>query len=45
LAGAAAASYFAPAQWAQRLWPNWLLIMPIGAFVVLGYSLMPLFLR
>jgi len=45
LAGAVAVSYFVPSQWAQRLWPGWLLIMPIGAFVILGYSLMPLFLR
>jgi hypothetical protein len=45
LAGAAAVGYFIPSQWAQRLWPGWLLIMPIGAFVLLGYSLTPLFLR
>jgi len=45
LAGAAAVSYFIPSQWAQRLWPAWLLIVPIGAFVLLGYSLKPLFLR
>jgi len=45
LAGAAAVSYFVPSQWAQRLWPRWLLIVPIGAFVVLGYSLSRLFLR
>ncbi len=43
--GAAAVSYFVPSQWAQRLWSDWLLIVPIGAFLVLGYSLRPLFLR
>jgi len=43
--GAIAVSYFVPSQRAKRLWPRWLLIVPIGAFVILGYSLMPLFLR
>ena len=45
LMGAIAISYFVPSQWAKHLWPRWLLIMPIAAFVILGYTLMPLFLR
>jgi len=40
---AAAISYFAPSQWVQRVWTSWLLIMPIGGLVVLGYSLKPWF--
>jgi len=43
--GTLAVTYFIPTPWAKRLWPRWLLIVPIGAFVVLGYSLIPLFLR
>jgi len=42
---AAAASYFIPLQWAQRLWTSWLLVMPIGGLVILGYSLKTYFLR
>jgi hypothetical protein len=45
LVGAAAASYFVSIQWAQRAWTSWLLIMPIGGLVVLGYSLKQYFLR
>jgi hypothetical protein len=31
---------------AERVWTSWLLIMPIGGLVVLGYSLLqPWFLR
>jgi len=41
----AAISYLAPIQWAQRIWTSWLLIMPIGGLVVLGYSLKAFFLR
>jgi len=44
-AGAAAVSWFVPSQWVQRLWPGWLLIIPIGAFLLLGNSLKQLFLR
>jgi len=43
--GAIALSHFVPPQWAKRLWPRWLLIVPIGAFGILGYTLVPLFLR
>ena len=45
LAGAAAAAYLVSAPWAQRLWTGWLFIVPIGALVVLGYSLKQYFLR
>ncbi len=45
LLGAAASSYFVPIQWAQRTWTAWLLIMPIGGLVILGYSLKQYFLR
>jgi hypothetical protein len=45
LAGAAAITYFVPAQLAQRAWTSWLLIVPIGGLVVLGYSLNIYFLR
>jgi len=45
LVAAAAVSYFVPVQWAQRVWTSWLLIMPIGGLVVLGYSLKQYFLR
>jgi len=45
LVGAAAVSYFVTSQWAQRVWTAWLLIMPIGGLVVLGYSLKQYFLR
>lgn len=45
LVGAAAVSYFVTSQWAQRVWTGWLLIMPIGGLIVLGYSLRQYFLR
>ena len=45
LAVAAAVSYAVSTRWAQRLWPSWLLIIPIGAFVLLGNSLKQMFLR
>jgi len=45
LVGAAAASYLTPSEWAQRVWTGWLLIMPIGGLVILGYSLKQYFLR
>jgi hypothetical protein len=43
--GAAAISYFVSSQWVQRAWTSWLLIMPIGGLIVLGYSLKPWFVR
>ena len=45
VAGAAAISYLASAQWVQRVWVSWLWIVPIGGLIVLGYSLKSYFLR
>jgi hypothetical protein len=45
LLGAAAITYFVPSQLAQRAWASWLLIVPIGGLVVLGYSLQTYFVR
>jgi hypothetical protein len=42
--GAAAITYYVPSL-AQRAWTSWLLIVPIGGLVVLGYSLNIYFLR
>jgi hypothetical protein len=30
---------------AERAWTSWLLIMPIGGLIVLGYSLLQYFVR
>jgi hypothetical protein len=46
LIGTAVITYYFPARLAERLWTSWLLIVPIGGLVVLGYSLLqPWFLR
>jgi hypothetical protein len=45
LAGAAAITYLVPTRLAERAWTSWLLIMPIGGLVVLGYSLQQYFVR
>jgi hypothetical protein len=45
LAGAAAVTYLVSSRWAQRAWTGWLLLMPIGGLVILGYSLNTYFLR
>jgi uncharacterized membrane protein YdcZ (DUF606 family) len=45
LLGALVISYFVPLQWAQRIFTSWLLIMPIGGLIILGYSLKSFFLR
>jgi hypothetical protein len=45
LVGAAAVSFFVSPRWAQRAWTGWLLFMPIGGLVILGYSLNTYFLR
>jgi len=42
--GAAAITYFVPSL-SQRAWTSWLLIVPIGGLVVLGYSLQQYFVR
>ena len=43
--GAAAISYFVPSQLVRRTWTSWLLIVPIGGLIVLGYSLQQYFVR
>ena len=43
--GAAALTYFAGPAWAERMWTNWLVVMPIGGLIILGYSLKTFFLR
>jgi hypothetical protein len=43
--GAAAVTYLISAQWAQRIWTSWLLIMPLGGLAILGYSLLTYFTR
>jgi len=45
LVAAAAISFFAPANWNQRLWPGWACVVPIGALAVLAYYLTPYFTR
>jgi hypothetical protein len=45
LVAAAALTWLVSTEWAQRVWTGWLLIMPIGGLVVLGYSLKQYFLR
>jgi len=45
LVGAAAISYFTSAQRVDRLWVNWLWIVPVGGLAVLAYSLKSFFLR
>jgi hypothetical protein len=42
---AAVLTYLAGARWAERMWISWLLIMPIGGLLILGYSLNTYFLR
>lgn len=42
---AAAITYLVPARLADRVWTSWLLIMPIGGLVVLGFSLQQYFVR
>ena len=45
LLGATVAAYFVPLEWAKRAWTSWLVSLPIGALVILGYSLRTYFLR
>jgi hypothetical protein len=42
---AAVVTYYVSARLAERLWTSWLLIVPIGGLVVLGYSLQQYFVR
>jgi hypothetical protein len=43
--GAAVITYYVPARLAERVWTSWLLIVPIGGLVVLGFSLQQYFVR
>ena len=43
--GAAAVTYYVPAQLAERAWTSWLLIVPIAGLIVLGNSLLIYFVR
>jgi hypothetical protein len=43
--GAAAITYFVPPRLAESVWTSWLLVVPIGGLVVLGYSLLQYFVR
>jgi hypothetical protein len=45
LAGAVAAGYLVSAERAARLWAGWLMIMPIGGLILLGYWLRDFFER
>jgi hypothetical protein len=45
LVGAVAATWLVPLESAQRAWTSWLVTLPIGGLVILGYSLKTYFLR
>jgi hypothetical protein len=45
LIGAVAAAWFVPLESAKRAWRSWLVTLPIGALVILGYSLKPFFVK
>jgi hypothetical protein len=45
LIGAVAAAWLVPLEAAKRAWTSWLVILPIGGLVILGYSLKTYFLR
>jgi hypothetical protein len=45
LIAAAAAAYLVPAERAQHFWARWLVILPVGGLVILGYSLKTWFTR
>ncbi len=45
LAGAIAAACLVSTERAERLWTSWLMIMPIGGLIILGYSLLDFFER
>ncbi len=42
---AAFVTYLVPSRLAERVWTSWLLIVPIGGLVILGYSLQQYFIR
>jgi hypothetical protein len=45
LVGATAAAYLVSAERAARLWTSWLMVMPVGGLIILGYSLRDFFER
>jgi hypothetical protein len=45
LLGAVAASYLVSSRFARYAWTGWLLFMPIGGLVILGYSLNQYFIK
>jgi len=45
LVATAVITYFIPSRLAERIWTGWLLIVPIGGLIVLGYSLQQYFVR
>jgi hypothetical protein len=45
LLGAVAAAWLVPLESAKRAWTSWLVTLPVGALVILGYSLKTYFLR
>jgi hypothetical protein len=45
LVGALAAATFISVKQAQRIWTSWLVILPVGGLIILGYSLNDYFLR
>jgi hypothetical protein len=44
-AGAALLTWLAGPRGAERMWTSWVVIMPIGGLIILGYSLNTFFLR
>ncbi|MBV9533708.1 MAG: hypothetical protein JO283_22270, partial [Bradyrhizobium sp.] len=45
LIGALAAAYFVPLETAKRVWTSWVVTLPVGALVILAYSLKTWFVR
>jgi hypothetical protein len=45
LLGAVATAWLVPLETARRAWRSWLVTLPIGGLVILGYSLKTYFLR
>jgi hypothetical protein len=45
LLGAGAATYLVSEEAAERFWTKWLMILPVGGLVILGYSLKTWFTR
>ena len=43
--GTAVITYYVPARLAELMWTRWLLVVPVICLVVLGYTLLPWFLR